>query len=302
MSKSVKILFILLLTIILSGCILQTPSNEDYINIEQLYNENKEVIDKVVAHIDIKTAADKFDFEYYSNDIYLESKFSLMYFKKIDGVRFKYEKIMYYFSDKIAVLMFEMKDEQAAKEACEKYESVNPNNPIFYEKNVVYFDYVTYNLMMKNYYVEGDNYITLDNTIFLTNISNEEILYIPEVKEIAKISCILNTNIKKVYMSTNLEKINNGAFNCCFNLENVYLNDRLKVIDDYSFYACESLKYVVIPESVEKIGKHAFSHGTIYCEALEKPEDWDENFAHYQAKVYWGNEWEYNEDGMPVLK
>lgn len=301
MSKSIKILFILLLTIILSGCILQTPSNEDYIDIKALYNENKELIDKVIEHIDIKAYSERFNFEYFSNEVFLESKFQFPNLKKFDGVRFKYEKIMYYFSDKIAVLMFEMKDEQAAKEACEKYESVNPNNPIFYEKNVVYFDPVIFNLLIENYHVEGDNYITLDNTIFLTNISNEEILYIPEVKEIAKISCLLNTNIKKVYMNANLEKINNGAFNCCFNLENVYLNDGLKVIDDYSFYACESLKYVVIPESVEKIGKYAFSHGAIYCEALEKPEDWDENFAHYQAKVYWGNEWEYNEEGIPVV-
>ena len=58
---------------------------------------------------------------------------------------------MYYFSNKIVVLMFETKDEQSAKEACKEYKSVNPNNPIFYEKNVVYFDSVTYNLMMKNY-------------------------------------------------------------------------------------------------------------------------------------------------------
>lgn len=302
MKKSIKILLTMLLTIILSGCILQTPSNEDYINIEQLYNENKDIIDSVVANMDIKTAAEKFDFEYNSNDIYLENKFSLMYLKKIDGIRIKFERILYYETNHYAVLMCEMKNEQAAKEIWEKYESVNPNNPIFYEKNVVYFDPVIFNLLIKNYHIEGDNFITLDNTIFLTNISNEEILYIPEVKEIAKISCSLNTNIKKVYMSTNLEKINYGAFSYCFNLENVYLNDGLKEICDHSFYACESLKYVVIPESVEKIGKHAFSHGIIYCEALEKPQEWHNEFATHNATVIWGNEWEYNEDGIPVLK
>lgn len=302
MRNVIKLLLIFILTILLLGCSGERPIEEDYIGIKKLYNENKEVIDKVVAHIDIKTAAEKFDFEYVSNEVFLESKFQFPNIKKIDGVRFKYERIMYYFSDKISILVLEMKNEEAAKEACEKYESVNPNKPIFYEKNVVYFDPVIFNLLIKNYYIEGDNYITLDNTIFLTNISNEEILYIPEVKEIAKISCFLNTNIKKVYMSTNLEKINNGAFNCCFNLENVYLNDGLKVIDDYSFYHCESLKYIVLPESVEKIGNYAFSHGIIYCEALEKPEGWEENFAYRQAKVYWGNEWEYNEEGIPVLK
>ena len=62
------------------------------------------------------------------------------------------------------------------------------------------------------------------------------------------------------------------------------------------------MKYIVLPESVEKIGNYAFSHGIIYCEAFEKPEGWEENFAYRQAKVYWGNEWEYNEEGIPVLK
>ena len=195
-----------------------------------------------------------------------------------------------------------MKKEQAAKEACKKYKSVNPNNPIFYEKNVVYFDSVVYNLMMKNYYVEDNNYVTLDGNTFLTNLSNNEIIYIPNVEEITEESCTFHTNIKKIYMNTNLEKINYGAFYGCYNLENVYLNDELKEIDMFAFYRCYSLKYVVIPKSVEIIEKHTFSHGTIYCEALEKPEGWDENFAHYQAKIYWGNEWEYNEEGIPVLK
>ncbi len=302
MKKSIKILLTMLLTIILSGCILQTPSNEDYINIEQLYNDNKDIIDSVVANMDIKEHSKRENFEYFSNEVFLDNKFQFPNFKKFDDVRFKYERIMYYFSNKIVVLMFEMKDEQAAKEACKEYKSVNPNNPIFYEKNVVYFDSVTYNLMMKNYCEEDNNYITLDGKVFLTNLSNDEIIYIPDAVEITEESCIFHTNIKKIYMNTNLEKINYGAFYGCYNLENVYLNEGLKQIDIFAFYRCYSLKYVVIPESVEKIGKHAFSHGAIYCEALEKPEDWDENFAHYQAKVYWGNEWEYNEDGIPVLK
>lgn len=302
MSKSIKILFILLLTIMLSGCFIQTPSNEDYINIEELYNENKDVIDSVIANIDTKEHSKRENFEYVSNEVFLDNKFQLSNFKKFDGVRFKYEKIMYCYSNKIVALMFEMKNEQAAKEACKKYKSVNPNNPIFYEKNVVYFDSVVYNLMMKNYYVEDNNYVTLDGNTFLTNLSNNEIIYIPNVEEITEESCTFHTNIKKIYMNTNLEKINYGAFYGCYNLENVYLNDGLKQIDMFAFYRCYSLKYVVIPKSVEIIEKHTFSHGTIYCEALEKPEGWDENFAHYQAKIYWGNEWEYNEEGIPVLK
>lgn len=53
---------------------------------------------------------------------------------------------------------------------------------------------------------------------------------------------------------------------------------------------------------LKKIDAHAFSQGTIYCETLEKPKGWDKDFAFLQAKVYWGDEWEYNEEGIPVLK
>lgn len=300
--KSIKILMVFILLILLVGCNFQQTATEDYIDIEKLYNENKEVIDSVVAHIDLKELSIRENHDYISNEVIFKNKFSITYFKKIDGVRIKYEKKMYYISENIIILMYQMKNEQSAKEAYEKYKLVNPNSSIFYEKNIVCFDQVIFDIMMKNYYVEDNNYVTLDGNTFLTNLSNDETIYIPDVKEVTMHSCYLHTNIKKIYMNTNLEKINYGAFLCCYNLESIYLNNRLKEIDSFAFYRCVSLKYVVIPESVVKIGKYAFSHGAIYCEALEKPEDWDENFAHYQAKVYWGNEWEYNEDGIPVLK
>ena len=63
MKKSIKILLTMLLTIILSGCIIKAPSNEDYIDIEKLYNENKEVIDLEIANMDLKGYADKETFK-----------------------------------------------------------------------------------------------------------------------------------------------------------------------------------------------------------------------------------------------
>ena len=58
---------------------------------------------------------------------------------------------------------------------------------------------------------------------------------------------------------------------------------------------------VVIPESVIDIGYLAFTSGTLYIEAESKPAKWDRSFYGGTAKVYWGNEWEYNEEGIPVL-
>ncbi|MBQ8871682.1 MAG: leucine-rich repeat domain-containing protein [Bacilli bacterium] len=300
MSKSIKILLILLLSMLMLGCGNQSPSNEEYIDIEKLYSENKELIEKVVSHADIKAASEKFDFEY-SSDIYLEGKFSVMRLKKIDGVKINFEKILYYQSRHFVILMCEMKNEKSAKEVYEKYKLIDPEYQVFYEKNVIYFNEIIFNLVKNNYFVEGDNYITSDNKTFLTNLSDDETLQIPNVVEIAKEACLFFTNIKSLYMNESLEKIKYGAFYGCFNLQNVYLNDGLKEIDDYSFYACESLKYVVIPESVEKIGKKVFSHGFIFCEAESKPANWDESFYGARAKVYWGNEWKYNEDGVPMV-
>ena len=300
MSKSIKALLILLLSILLLGCGSRSSSGEDYIDIEKLYNENKELIDEVINHIDIKTASERFDFEYVSNDIYIEGKFSIMRLKKYDGVKINFEKIMYYQSHHFVILMCEMKNEKAAKEVYEKYKSIDSEYELYREKNIICFNEIIFNFMKNNYYGVDDNYITSDGKTFLTNLSSDEILHIPNVVEIAIESCVYHTNIKSLYMNESLEKIKYGAFYGCFNLQNVYLNEGLKEIDDYSFYACESLNYVVIPKSVEKIGKEVFSHGIIYCEVESKPAKWDRSFYGGTAKVYWGNEWEYNEDGIPM--
>lgn len=299
--KSIKILMILILSILLIGCNFQQPITEDYIDIEKLYNENKEVIDLAVASIDIEEYSKRDNFEYISNDVYLNSKFSVMYFKKMYGIRIKFEKVMYYYSRNAVALMYEMKNEQAAKEVYEQLKIKKPESLVLYEKNIVYFDHVIFNLMMKNYRVEDDNYVTLDGKTFLTNLSNNETIYVPDAKEIVANSCVFHTNIKSVHMNDNIEKINYGAFYGCYNLENVYLNNGLKEIDSFAFYRCFSLKYVVIPDSVEIIKKNTFSDGIIYCEAVEKPEGWDAQFASSPAKIYWGNEWEYNEEGVPVV-
>jgi hypothetical protein len=285
----------------LLGCGSQSSNNEEYIDIQKLYNENKELIDKVVDRIDIKAASEKYDFEYSSNDICIEGKFSIMRLKEYDGVKINFEKVMYYESRHFVLLMCEMKNEKSAQEVYEKYKSINPEIEVFYEKNVVYFDETIFNLVRNNYFVEDGNYITSDRKTFLTNLSDDEILHIPNVVEIAKESCSFYTKIKTLYMNESLEKIKYGAFYGCFNLQNVYLNKGLKEIADFSFYACESLKYIVIPESVEKIGKSAFSHGFIYCEAKSKPAKWNSSFYGGAAKVFWGDEWEYNEDGIPMV-
>lgn len=84
--------------------------------------------------------------------------------------------------------------------------------------------------------------------------------------------------------------------------ENIVLSNGLEKIDSEAFKDCKNLKEVVIPKSVEHIGYHAFTYGTIYCEAESKPEGWNQYFAGEGVKVYYANEWEYDENGNPKVK
>lgn len=57
--------------------------------------------------------------------------------------------------------------------------------------------------------------------------------------------------------------------------------------------------YTVIPDSCEYISSYAFDRGNIYCEAKERPNGWNKDFAYKEANVYWVDEWEYDENGVP---
>ena len=84
--------------------------------------------------------------------------------------------------------------------------------------------------------------------------------------------------------------------------EKIVLSNGLEKIDSEAFKDCKNLKEVVIPKSVEHIGYHAFTYGTLYCEAESKPKGWNQYFAGENVKVYYANEWEYDENGNPKVK
>ena len=167
----------------------------------------------------------------------------------------------------------------------------------------------------------------------------EDVLYAYDVNEVYKTETIimpstikyilmpgLNSNkyAQKIVCGENLEKIGFYALGNMENLEcfeansklksigrsalsknpklkTVILNDGLEYIDENAFGDCPSLEYVVIPVSVKDIGYEAFTSGILYIEAESRPEEWNKNFAGKDVTIYWGNEWEYNEDGIPVV-
>ena len=109
----------------------------------------------------------------------------------------------------------------------------------------------------------------------------------------------LMENLDYFKANANLKSLGNGALSNNPKLKTVILNEGLEYIGEKAFAECPNLEYVVIPSSVKDIGYRAFTHGVLYIEAESKPAKWDRGFAGPSTTIYWVNEWEYNEDGIP---
>ena len=110
-----------------------------------------------------------------------------------------------------------------------------------------------------------------------------------------------NPNSNTLIISENVKEIKPmGFFESKFN--KVIFPHSLKTIHSFAFNYNFNLNEVIIPESVNYIGERVFCAGNIFCEAKSKPSGWDENFAYNEAKVYYADEWEYDENGVPQIK
>ena len=127
-----------------------------------------------------------------------------------------------------------------------------------------------------------------------------------------------NVKIPAKYRGKPVTSIGYGSFSYHGKLEKITLPDSITSISGSAFCYCENLTALVIPDSVTYIGEGAFigcNSLVIYCEASEKPEgwveDWNCRFNNYgdtstksnwwYVTVYWGDEWEYDWRGNPVL-
>ena len=73
-------------------------------------------------------------------------------------------------------------------------------------------------------------------------------------------------------------------------IEMVEIPDTVVEIGSRAFYDCGSLKWAYVPQSVEIMGSEVFYYGdyaTIYCEASQKPDGWDEYWYGYKASPSW---------------
>lgn len=83
-----------------------------------------------------------------------------------------------------------------------------------------------------------------------------------------------------------MHTIEETAFALCYNLEKIEFSSNLRIIANNAFGTCSRLN-PYIPSSVLVIEKRAFTDtGTVYCEATEKPDLWDNNWC--TGEVAWG--------------
>lgn len=109
--------------------------------------------------------------------------------------------------------------------------------------------------------------------------------------------------VESINLPNSIKDIGPGAFGGCTSITTLKLPNHIKSIGYQAFNNCKSLSgSIIIPISCEKIGESAFTYTNIeriYCEAPEKPSEWDDN---WNKKNYWNNGstipvvWGYNSE------
>jgi len=137
-------------------------------------------------------------------------------------------------------------------------------------------------------------------------------LVIPNTVTEIKYCAFAGGNFTNVTIPDSITIIENGAFSSCTSLTSVTIPNSVASIGGFAFSSCTSLTSVTIPDSVTSIGSYAFrgcNSLTIYCEATEKPSDWDYYWNSSNRPVYWyseneptgtGNYWHYV-DGVVTI-
>ena len=99
------------------------------------------------------------------------------------------------------------------------------------------------------------------------------------------------TGLTSIKIPNNVTNIGEFAFCGCASLTNIVISNSVTSIGMCAFDDCTSLTSIVIPDSVTSIGFYAFGNCTgltIYCETLEQPSGWDDDWNPNICKVVWG--------------
>ena len=67
------------------------------------------------------------------------------------------------------------------------------------------------------------------------------------------------SDLERVRITSNVQEIQEQAFEGCGFLEEVIIDEGLRIILDYAFDECDDLREVTLPKSLVQIGPHAFN-------------------------------------------
>ena len=123
--------------------------------------------------------------------------------------------------------------------------------------------------------------------------NGEETFTVPNGTENIEVGAFAyNPSLKSVVIPGSVKNFGWRMFNDCTSLESVIIEDGVTAIETTPFYNCDSLKSVVVPDSVTTITEEMLEGCpllTVYCEAEQKPEGWDENWSNGAKEVVWGD-------------
>ena len=195
--------------------------------------------------------------------------------------------------------IFQFSSSRSARKVYEKF--FKGNISFVLQNNIIYRDcYAVQLLLGQEVDKRYDIILNNDGNILYSGIEFKGTLNVmSEIKEIS-FGAFRRQKVTKLVCNSNLEEIAVSAFEFNEELISVRLNDNLKYIGSEAFYGCNKLEWIVIPQSVIFVGEYAFTNGKIFCEIESKPAQWKNNFVAEDAKVYWKNEWEYDENGIPA--
>lgn len=297
--KKIFCFLLFFVLVLLTGCISSENTNNDYVQLYNLYFDNHELVENIYKKNDIDLAC------FYESGNNLADD----YFSNIYRFSITYRYVVYLeYNERIPRLepiAYELESTKKAEEVCKKYnQTVDDQYPrVNHYHNILYFEIFSSTILLGHYIEDFENDLILSNdkNTIVASLSSTENIYISSIKEIGPTAFINQKQLTNVFMSSELKKINYGAFRNCSKLTNVALNDGLLYIGSTAFEKATNLEYIIIPSSVEYIGRHAFTNTIVYCEIEYKPDAWDEYFYSHSAKVYYASEWEYDSYGKPQL-
>ncbi len=164
------------------------------------------------------------------------------------------------------------------------FEDENGNQMKLYTHNdsMVVFDpkFLLYTDVSDIFIIDDITYIIQNDKVLLTNYSgNAQTIIVP-------------STVKYNEQIYNVEEIGKYAFYNCSSIVDVTISLGISTIDSYAFASCYFLKRIFIPNSVSIMESYVFDQSPlliVYCEAKEKPADWQNEWDNsVKGKVYWG--------------